>query len=96
MAKICYMTGEPVLYIDCIECENKAKCRRVKELKIMVSVPRICSDKNEILSELDLFFEKNKVKEIVAESEMKDSFLENYAVKKEYRLQWIFSRKQKR
>lgn len=82
MAKICYMTGEPVLYIDCIECENKAKCRRVKELKIMVSVPRICSDKNEILSELDLFFEKNKVKEIVAESEMKDSFLENYAVKK--------------
>ena len=82
MAKICYMTGEPVLYIDCIECENRAKCRRVKELKIMVSVPRICSDKNEILSELDLFFEKNKVKEIVAESEMKDSFLENYAVKK--------------
>ena len=81
MAKICYMTGEPVLYIDCIECENRAKCRRVKELKIMVSVPRICSDKNEILSELDLFFEKNKVKEIVAESEMKDSFLENYAVK---------------
>lgn len=62
MAKICYMTGEPVLYIDCIECENRAKCRRVKELKIMVSVPRICSDKNEILSELDLFFEKNKVK----------------------------------
>ena len=81
------MTGEPVLYIDCIECENRAKCRRVKELKIMVSVPRICSDKNEILSELDLFFEKNKVKEIVAESEMS---------KKEYRLQWIFSRKQKR
>lgn len=82
MAKICYMTGEPVLYIDCVECENRAKCRKEKEMKVMVSVPRTCSDKNEVLSELDLFLEKNKVKEIVAESEMKDSFLEDYAVKK--------------
>lgn len=82
MARICYMTGEPVLYIDCIECEDRAKCRKQKELKIMVSVPRICSDKNKVLSELDLFLEKNIVKEIVAESEMKGSFLDEYAAKK--------------
>ena len=25
MAKICYLTGEPVLYIDCLECEKKEK-----------------------------------------------------------------------
>lgn len=30
MAKICYLTGEPVLYIDCLECEKKNIAERKK------------------------------------------------------------------
>ena len=33
MAKICYLTGEPVLYIDCLECEKKEYCRKKKKKK---------------------------------------------------------------
>ena len=34
MAKICYLTGEPVLYIDCLECEKKEYCRKKKKKKL--------------------------------------------------------------
>jgi hypothetical protein len=34
MAKICPLTGEPVLYLTCNECEDKAKCRKLSNNKI--------------------------------------------------------------
>lgn len=34
MAKICYLTGEPVLYIDCLECEKKRILPKEKKEKI--------------------------------------------------------------
>lgn len=27
MARICILTGEPVLYLDCQECDYKSECR---------------------------------------------------------------------
>lgn len=31
MAKICPQTGEPVLYLDCLECDDKEKCKKMEE-----------------------------------------------------------------
>ncbi len=30
MAKICPETNEKVLYLDCLDCENKGKCGKVE------------------------------------------------------------------
>ena len=31
MAKICPQTGEYVLYVDCLECEDRGRCGDLKE-----------------------------------------------------------------
>ncbi len=33
MAKICPITGDPVLYLDCLECEEKLCKKRRKQMK---------------------------------------------------------------
>lgn len=35
MAKICPITGDPVLYLDCLECEEKLCKKRRKQMKKM-------------------------------------------------------------
>ena len=31
MAKVCPLTGQKVLYLDCLECEDKNKCKNPAE-----------------------------------------------------------------
>lgn len=31
MAKICPYTGEKVLYLDCLECEDRGKCSEIHD-----------------------------------------------------------------
>ena len=31
MAKICPQTGNPVLYLTCLECEDRKNCNKKKE-----------------------------------------------------------------
>ena len=33
MAKICPITKEKVLYLDCLECENRLKCKNLQKRK---------------------------------------------------------------
>ena len=33
MAKRCVLTGDIVLYLDCLECDNKDKCEEIKAQK---------------------------------------------------------------
>ena len=75
MAKICYLTGEPVLYIDCLECEKKEYCRKKKKKKLMVVIPDGYSRQDVIYSELDSFLKRIPVDEILSREEDKERIL---------------------
>lgn len=86
MAKICYLTGEPVLYIDCLECEKKEYCRKKKKKKLMVVIPDGYSRQDVIYSELDSFFKRIPVDEILSREEDKERILGEYADKNELKI----------
>jgi len=86
MAKICYLTGEPVLYIDCLECEKKEYCRKKKKKKLMVVIPDGYSRQDVIYSELDSFLKRIPVDEILSREEDKERILGEYADKNELKI----------
>lgn len=45
MAKICPLTNEKVLYLDCNECDDKQLCRKLSRNSDLIS--SILSDKKE-------------------------------------------------
>ena len=47
MAKICPLTNEKVLYLDCNECDDKQLCRKLSRNSDLIS--SILSDKKKIL-----------------------------------------------